>query len=100
MIFLLGLVVSAGEFLCTGQVYLASILYLAKSGQAWNWQLAGAFFCYVGGSILPSAVLVVLVCRGKRILALSELARKRMPVIKLVTAVFFLLAGVLAIVYY
>lgn len=100
VVFLLGLVVSAGEFLCTGQVYLASILYLAKSGQAWNWQLAGAFFCYVGGSILPSAVLVVLVCRGKRILALSELARKRMPVIKLVTAVFFLLAGVLAIVNY
>lgn len=99
-IFLLGLVVSAGEFLCTGQVYLASILYLAKSGQAWSWQLAGAFFCYVGGSILPSAVLVVLACRGKRVLALSELARKRMPVIKLATAVFFLLAGVLAIVYY
>ena len=35
-LFLLGIVISAGEFLCTGQVYLASLLYMVEQNAGFN----------------------------------------------------------------
>jgi hypothetical protein len=99
-IFLLGVIVSAGEFLCTGQIYLATIIYLLKTGTG-NFPLAlSALLCYTIAAALPAALLVVLCYKGKKALALSDFARRKMPVIKAANAVLFALFAVFAIFYF
>lgn len=91
---LLGTAVSAGEFLCTGQVYLATIFYLAQKGTGTLWH----FGIYAVAMCLPSALLLFWAGRGKRALELSELSRKRLPWVKLATAVAFLVFLALALI--
>ena len=86
-VFLLGVVVSAGEFLCTGQIYLATILYVMRSGDT---AAVPSFLTYVTAMIIPMCVLLFLCARGRRLLEMSEFARRNMPVIKLANAVLFL----------
>ncbi|MDR1542077.1 MAG: hypothetical protein LBU32_29690 [Clostridiales bacterium] len=88
-VFLVGAAISAGEFLCTGQVYIATILYILKSSPG-NYQTLAAFFTYVIAMVIPMSLMVVFVAYGKRLLELSEFARKRMPAIKLANAFLFL----------
>ncbi len=90
---LLGAAVSAGEFLCTGQVYLATIFYLAQRGTGTLWHFA----LYAAAMCLPSALLLFWAGRGKRALELSEFSRKRLPWVKLATAMAFLAFLVLAL---
>ena len=87
IVFLLGVVVSAGEFLCTGQIYVATILYVMRSGDV---SAIPAFLTYVTAMIIPMSILLFLCARGRRLLELSEFSRKNLPVIKLANAVLFL----------
>ncbi|GHV06622.1 hypothetical protein FACS189485_15450 [Spirochaetia bacterium] len=99
-IFFLGIVISAGEFLCTGQIYLATILYLLRSDTG-NFSLTlTAFLCYTLAAALPPALLVVFCHRGKQALALSEFTRRRMSLIKLANAFLFALFALLALLFY
>jgi cytochrome c biogenesis protein CcdA len=87
LIFLLGVVISAGEFLCTGQIYLATILYVMRSGDV---SAVPAFLTYVIAMIIPMSVLLIVCARGRRLLEMSEFARKNLPIIKLANAALFL----------
>jgi cytochrome c biogenesis protein CcdA len=88
-VFALGVLVSAGEFLCTGQIYLATILYLLRTGAA---GLAlPAFLCYTVAAALPPALLVILCHKGKQAMALSDFVRDRMPAVKIANTLFFAL---------
>lgn len=90
LFFLLGIAVSGGEFLCTGQVYLAAILYLAQTGGNSGVPLAHLLL-YVAVMCLPSALILLLAGKGKRILELSESSRKKMPWVKLLNTLVFLI---------
>ena len=83
-LFLLGIVISAGEFLCTGQVYLASLLYMVEQNAGFNPELAGNLVIYLIAMCVPMLLLTVLVSRGKSVMSASHL-----PVIKLVYSIFF-----------
>ena len=86
---LLGALVAASEFLCAGQVYLATLLSSLQSGaQAMRMFLMLVVYCLA--FLIPSALLTVLVIKGKAVLQVSDWMRRRMAVIKLVTALFFL----------
>jgi len=87
IIFLLGVVISAGEFLCTGQIYLATILYVLRSGDV---SAVTAFLTYVTAMVIPMIILLFVCARGRRILEMSEFARKNLPIIKLANAALFL----------
>ena len=87
LIFLLGVVISAGEFLCTGQIYLATILYILQSGDI---SAVPAFLTYVTAMIIPMIILLFICVRGRRILEVSEFARRNLPLIKLANAALFL----------
>ena len=63
-LFLLGIVISAGEFLCTGQVYLASLLYMVEQNAGFNPELAGNLVIYLIAMCVPMVLLTVLVSRG------------------------------------
>ncbi|MEA4890053.1 MAG: hypothetical protein VB070_11375 [Clostridiaceae bacterium] len=85
---LLGFGITAGEFLCTGQIYLASILYvLHETGRKSEAILSLAL--YTAGLITPPVFVTLLVYRGKSIFILSERIRERLSWIKLASAAFF-----------
>jgi len=87
LVFLLGVIISAGEFLCTGQIYLATILYVLRQGEA---SAIPSFLTYVIAMVIPMGILLFLCAKGRRILEMSEFARRNLPVIKLANAVLFL----------
>jgi hypothetical protein len=91
----LGVLVAAGEFLCAGQVYLATLLAAIQTGSG-----LGTLFPMLVGYCLaflaPSAALSFAVARGQALLTVSEFVRRRMPLIKLVTALFLVLTLIYA----
>lgn len=95
--FLLGIIISAGEFFCTGQVYLAAILYLMKMQQEQRLQTAAAFLIYVAAMCIPSLLIVLVIEKTRNVIRMSNAAVTWLPVIKLVTAVVFFLFAVLMI---
>lgn len=88
--FLAGLLISVGEFLCTGQIYLATILYVLNATGPFNWAAVSYFLLYVCGIILPLLVLTLVLHRGQALFLVSEAVRRQMPLIKLATALVFL----------
>ena len=84
----LGALVAAGEFLCAGQVYLAALLAAIQTGER-----LGTLFPMLAGYCLmflaPSVALSVAVIRGQALFTVSEFVRRRMPLIKGITALFF-----------
>jgi sulfite exporter TauE/SafE len=82
-----GAITAVGEFLCTGQVYLATILYVMKNGQAEALFSFGVFTLSM--LIIPTAALVA-VRKGISTMEVSEIALKWLPVIKLLYCAVFL----------
>lgn len=94
-----GAMIALGEFFCTGQIYLASILQWiqrAESGQV----PVLALFLYSGALCLPSLGLLVLIVRGKSAVFLADKSLKGMPLIKLCNGILFVIFAVLAIIYF
>ena len=88
----LGAAISAGEFLCTGQIYVAVILSALNSGSG---PLAGGaalrlLALYSAAFVAPPALIVILMSAGKKIFALSEFFRKKLVYIKMFNIIVFL----------
>ncbi len=82
----LGVVVAGGEFLCAGQVYVATLLASLRSGIA-SLQAFGLLIVYCAAFLVPSGVLCALVLRGRAAMTTSQWVLARMPLIKVLTAV-------------
>ena len=89
VLFLLGIVISAGEFLCTGQVYLASLLYMVNQNEGFDMQLAGNLTLYLTAMCVPMVLVVLLVSKGKSVMSASHLSLRILPAVKLAYSVFF-----------
>ncbi len=79
-------VVSGGEFLCTGQVYLAGLLYLRRHRGV----PFGVFAMYAAAMSVPLVAVLCAVYAGKRLFGVSEFIRARMPLIKTLNALLFI----------
>jgi len=88
---LLGMIVASGEFLCAGQLYLASLIAQVHSGGAGG-RMIPLLIVFSAMFLMPSVALSALVIRGRRVFDLSERVRGHMPLIKIGTAV--LMAGI------
>lgn len=93
----LGIVISAGEFFCTGQVYLAAILYMMKMQQERQLQTVFAFLIYVTAMCVPSLLIVLVLEKTKNVIRMSNKTLEWLPAIKLATAIVFLLFAILMI---
>lgn len=89
MLFLLGMVISAGEFLCTGQVYLATLLYMAGQKGTFDVEIVVDLIIYLMAMCVPMILLTVLVSKGKNVMSASHLSLKLLPVVKLLYSIFF-----------
>ena len=94
---LLGVIVSVGEFLCTGQVYLTTILYMLQSESKLSMKAFVYLMLYSLCFILPGMMVIIVIARTKKIISLSETVRLKMPLIKLLTAGALIVAGVIII---
>ncbi len=98
--FILGIAISIGEFLCTGQIYLATIIYLLKRSNVFDLQIVVSFLLYIIGMLLPLLIITITVHKGKEIFRVSEFARSRMPLIKLINACVFLVLAVILFIFF
>lgn len=94
----LGIVISAGEFFCTGQVYLAAILYMMKMQQEMKLQTNAAFIVYVTAMCIPSFLIVLVIEKTKNVIHMSNKTLEWLPTIKLVTAIVFFIFAVFMLI--
>ena len=98
LIFVAAMVISAGEFLCTGQIYLGTIIYLLKRGTGSMLITFLAFIIYITCMCLPQCIMILLVRKGANVMSLTESTRSKFPIIKLVN--FLLFAGFAVLLYF
>ncbi len=99
IIFLLGAIISLGEFLCTGQIYVATIVYLAQNTSGLTGSTVFSFVLYVLAASIPLIILVILINRTKQLLLVSEFVRRHLPAIKIIFGVTFLIFGLIFVTY-
>jgi Cytochrome c biogenesis protein len=99
MSFLLGVLITFGEFLCTGQIYLATIIYVLQSSKAFTASALLYLLEYDIAFILPLLIITVTIDRGREIFDISEALRQKLPAIKLINACFFLVFGLFIIIF-
>ncbi len=87
---LLGLVMAAGEFLCTGQIYLAVIVQVVHSGAELSGKALFYLLLYSVAFIIPLLIMVILVAKGRQVFNLSDKFRRNMAWIKLGNMIVFL----------
>jgi sulfite exporter TauE/SafE len=93
MVFILGFLISAGEFLCTGQVYLATILTMIQVGSGDGTVSNLLLLIYILMMLLPSFCVVILVHRGKKLYFLSDYVVRHTDLIKFVNMLIFIVMG-------
>lgn len=90
----LGVAVSFGEFFCTGQIYMASILYLLRTAREEIWLLLGTLIVYVTAMCIPAAVILFIIAKTKGTEKASDFMLRHMDAIKLLNAILFVLYAV------
>ncbi|HEY9063084.1 MAG TPA: glutaredoxin [Pseudobacteroides sp.] len=91
--FFLGMIISLGAFLCTGQIYLATIITIFQTESQLNNQALVYLILYSLGLILPLIMLTLIVYKGREIFEVSEAVRERLHIIKIINALIFVLFG-------
>ena len=94
----LGMLISLGEFLCTGQIYLATIVYVLQTSTVFDLNAAMYFLLYGIALIIPLVLLTFIIHKGKEVLDISEIIRGKLHIIKLVNAIVFLLFAIIVLI--
>ncbi|NLM11413.1 MAG: hypothetical protein GX213_11675 [Clostridiaceae bacterium] len=89
--FILGVLIAAGEFLCTGQIYLATIVLMLQRSPYPDFNVAISFVLYGIAFVLPLLIITIILSKGKAAFEVSEAVREKMPLIKMINALFFLI---------
>ena len=97
---ILGLLLSAGEFLCTGQIYLAVIIQVINFGVDVSMQAFWYLITYCVAFILPLIIIIILVSAGRRVFDLSDKFRRNMTWIKLGNMTIFMVFFILVLFFY
>ncbi len=85
--FAAGVLISLYELGCTGQIYLPMIVYMIK--QKFSLSAVGLLTVYNAGFILPLLFVFLLFYRGMDSNAIGQVFRRRLPYIKLASALLF-----------
>lgn len=84
---LLAVIVALSEFLCSGQIYLATLLTTIERGM--NIRNFGYLAVYCFAFLLPSLVVCILVMAGKNRAAISDWFLDRMFLVKVLNSIVF-----------
>ena len=89
-----GFVISLLEAGCTGQVYLPTIMYIARE-TPYRWQALGYLLLYNAFFILPLLVVFFAIFWGSQSKALVDFARKNIVFSKIALAILFVCLSLL-----
>jgi cytochrome c biogenesis protein CcdA len=89
--FIIGIVIGITEAACTGQIYLMILLSIRTSEP-----LLGTSYLLVFNLmfILPLIVIAVVAVQTKNVMGVSDFFRRKMPLIKLLTSLFFIIMAI------
>jgi len=91
--FIAGFSISFLEFICTGQIYLPTIVYILKT-TPYKLQAAGYLLLYNLMFIFPLIFILYLGIRGVTTEGFANFARKNLAKVKLATAFIFFILGI------
>lgn len=92
MVFL-GMFLALGEFLCTGQIYLTSIIFMIQS-RSTGFISIMYLLLYSFAFVIPLIAMTLLVYSGKKVFNLSNLLLEKLPLIKVISALIFVVFGI------
>lgn len=95
--FILGIIISIGEFLCTGQIYLLTLVYIMRISPQFDAMTILSFLLYGLALIVPMLLLLFIIHKGKEVFEISEVVRKNFQYIKLLNAFVFFVFGIIII---
>lgn len=98
--FLLGMIVCLGEFLCTGQIYLATIVTVLQTSDTLSLKAMKYLLVYDFAFIIPLIILTLIIYKGKEVFDVSEVVREKLHIIKLINAGLFLIFGIIVLMFY
>jgi len=88
LMFFIGMAVATGEFLCTGQIYLSSVVIMVQKGSAGVFPVA-LLAIYSLAFVLPLIVLMIVLYFSKKAFEASEFILDKIAWIKLISAILF-----------
>ncbi|MFT4143648.1 MAG: hypothetical protein QM644_04275 [Mobilitalea sp.] len=94
---LLGMLLAFGEFMCTGQIYLTSIIVLIQGNQM-EWVAILYLIIYSFAFILPLLIITLFIYFGKKVFTLSEGLLEKLPLIKIISSVLFIIFGLYIVI--
>lgn len=97
IVFLLSIGVSLTEFLCSGQIYLVSLVTLLQFSSEFSLKTLLYLLMYNSSLILPLFLTTIILYKGQNVISLSERVRENISVIKLINIGFLLLMLILFI---
>lgn len=95
--FLLAIFISLGEFLCTGQIYLATIITVLQTNKEFSFQAFMYLIIYDLAFIIPLLMLSFLIYKGKEVFDVSEIIRGKLHFIKLINVCILIILGIIII---
>lgn len=98
--FTLGILISLGEFLCTGQIYLATIVTILQTSPELNLQAFIYLIIYVFAFVVPLIILTLIIYKGKEVFEVSEIIRKNLHIIKIINVSILLIFGIFTLLYF
>ena len=93
-----GVVVTALESVCTGQIYIPTLVMLIKCGGGYSTKAIGYLVAYNLMFVLPLVILFILVYQGLKWQAVLEWSKQNVVVSKILMGLFFLAMAVMMVV--
>lgn len=93
LLFFIGMIVATGEFLCTGQIYLSSVVILVQKGSAGLFPVL-LLLLYSIAFVIPLIVLMLVLYISKKYFEASEFILDKIPLIKLISSLLFVAMAV------
>lgn len=92
--FILGCLISVTEFLCTGQLFIVSIIYGIQNKGMMQGKAFYYLITYTLFFMMPLIIVMIAVLKTQKLMKMTDLLRERLPLIKLLTAIALLVMGV------
>ena len=93
----IGFVITFGEFMCAGQIFLSSIITVIHKYPALSLNAFLYLVIYDTAYILPLLILSYVVYRGKEVFEVSEKIREYLPKIKLIYSIAFTIFAIILV---
>lgn len=98
--FALGMLISLGEFLCSGQIYLTTIVTILQADRSLSFQAFSYLLIYDFAFIVPLLILTFVIYKGKGVFEVSETIREKLHWIKLVNIAIFTIFVVIILLFF